>query len=950
MPSPSPVPFVGHTNVSQPQLHQASDTQSVTASEDYYSLTSSSAYSDESQSARPAPIRRYQTPPSRYRTPMASGERIQTADMIAEQTNVPMRGTGRRRQSDADRTSYPNPLQSNPRVGAVGRKPVPSTVYEGNSPETIRGPIPNLAMSSAAKDLNREPSPPTPGVDDTPYIHFALDQLTRDEEVRGSRMYPGKRTYQPSPVDTRPDSQNTARPSYVSMSPEGFDNRPGSRLGAVSPIDWTYDSGEGSRAGAVSPMRPEEEYNQLPVQASSAQAIPPKHPGRNGSYQAQSSQRSSPPEVFLAFDGPSGVPYMSLDYLPALLRPIGLVAFILALLLLLAALIFSAVWSITNDRLWEYSSFGDVRYFVFQYLPTILGVLILLWLFQIQAAIYRIAPFIALSSKSSKTRSHASLLPIYPSTFAVPNLAHFSAGLPAFGTFLFISWLSLFTVPLLATSFNVYQVNGVFSWLATQGAIWTVIGLYILLLVSSVWLLIFLRRRQTGLKWDPVSLADHLVLLEKSNVLDAYASYFCANSDYDFREDVAARGDRLGYWRTSTRPNAAIHTIGAPNQPARQYIVENGTLVEKTNPRYSNQTADLDCQRLSQQTAKSLIPHSAHNTTTSPYLPLILRPLTTLALASTLFLLLLAFLIISYLPQTAIQSGFAPTLPIPVNPLGFSPTNFLYSFVPSLLGLLLFLLLQTQDLHLRRLQPIANLRSPAGSLASSSLLTSYPSDPPFLVSLRALLAGNYRLALLSFATSLATALPVLAGGVFWAQFSVPQQSTLVYGHMPAFYALSAFFAIACLAPWTLPLTRRHAERYSVPTPEGARSGKKNQMNRLVDVVALVGRSMILTEVAFRAPGSRVQMVTRLLAGSQVVGRQEGAGASKVSLVDSIRGFGGARDEGREVAGQGQSAVGEGRYALGKCKGRDGREWVGVDRVERMVGEHHREERAVEEKV
>lgn len=30
----------------------------------------------------------------------------------------------------------------------------------------------------------------TPGVDDTPYIRFAIDQLTRDEEVRGSRKYP----------------------------------------------------------------------------------------------------------------------------------------------------------------------------------------------------------------------------------------------------------------------------------------------------------------------------------------------------------------------------------------------------------------------------------------------------------------------------------------------------------------------------------------------------------------------------------------------------------------------------------------------------------------------------------------------------------------------------------------------------------------------------------------
>ncbi|PNS19626.1 hypothetical protein CAC42_7470 [Sphaceloma murrayae] len=948
MPSASPVPFVGHTNVSQPQLHQAGDTQSVTASEDYYSLTSSSAYSDESQTALPPPIRRYKTPPSRYRTPMASGERL-PAEQSMEQSSVPMRGQGRRRQSDADRTSYPNPLQSNPRPGAIGRKPVPSTVYEANSPETIRGPTPRLAMSSAAQDLDREPSPPTPGVDDTPYIHFALDQLTRDEEVRGSRMYPDQRTERLPAAIARPDSQNTARPSYVSMSPEGFDNRPGSRMGTVSPVDWT-DGARDVRSGAVSPLQPEDELvEEEPIQASSSQSIPPKHPGRNSGSQLPS-QRQPPPEVFLAFDGPSGVPYMNLDYLPILLRPAGLLAFIISLVLFLAALIFAAVWSISNDVLWEYADFGDARYFVFQYLPTLVGVSILLWLFEIQSAIYRIAPFIALSSKSSQTRGHAALLPIYPSSFALPVLAHFSAGLPAIGTFLLTSWLFIFTVPLLATSFNVYQSGGTFSWLATQGIIWTVIVLYILVLISTVWLLVFLRRRSTGLKWDPVSFADFLVLLEKSNVLDAYASFFSSASDYDFREDAATRGDRLDYWRTSSRPNAAIHTVAAPGQPARQYIVDNGTLVEKPAVRYSNQTVDLEGQRFSQQTAQSLLPRSAHDTMTArSYLPFFLHTIPSILLPATLLILIVAFLVISYLPATAVQAGFSPLLPVPVTDRGFSSSNFLYSFLPSLLGLLLFLLLQHLTITISRLQPLANLSSANGGTPESTLLASYTSSPPLLLTLRALLARDYRLALLSLATLLSAALPVLGGGMLWAQFSVPQQTTLIYAHMPAFYALTAFFAIACLASLALVMTGRQRSRYAVPTPEGSVKGRRNEMRRLVDIVALVHQSRLLSDASFRAPGSRVQMVTRVLSG---VGyeRLSGAGGrgpaeiaadragSKVSLADAVRGFRAAR---AEAAGDM-----EGRFGMGRYRGRDGRVWVGIDRVERLLGDG----REVEEKV
>ena len=51
----------------------------------------------------------------------------------------------------------------------VKRKPL--------SPETI------VARRAADSEL----SPPTPGVDDTPYIRFAIDQLTRDEELLGAR-------------------------------------------------------------------------------------------------------------------------------------------------------------------------------------------------------------------------------------------------------------------------------------------------------------------------------------------------------------------------------------------------------------------------------------------------------------------------------------------------------------------------------------------------------------------------------------------------------------------------------------------------------------------------------------------------------------------------------------------------------------------------------------------
>lgn len=89
---------------------------------------------------------------------------------------------------------------------------MPSTVFEGGSPVSDRSVSggTKIAESSAAKEIAREAGPPTPGVDDTPNIHFALDQITRDEETGGSRAYPP----QQEPIQTW-----RVQPTQVSYEP-----------------------------------------------------------------------------------------------------------------------------------------------------------------------------------------------------------------------------------------------------------------------------------------------------------------------------------------------------------------------------------------------------------------------------------------------------------------------------------------------------------------------------------------------------------------------------------------------------------------------------------------------------------------------------------------------------------------------------------------------------------
>lgn len=795
-----------------------------------------------------------------------------------------MRGHGVRRRDLAPTEISVPPIP--PRRGSpVKRKPVPSTVFE--SPprlEPIR--VPQAALSSASMQIARQYDPPTPEAD-TPYVRFAVDQITRDEDETEGKPW---------------------------LGPE-FGN--------------AYDEG---------PIPLEQEYPpvpDLPYDDIEPIPIPPRSPRRKSSQTPAQHPLQQQMSLFTPFEPLADSFYAPLTALPPILRPVRLGVFIALLTLYLVALIFTAIWSRVRTGLCSYGSLGDGKYFVFQYLPTLLGMVLLLWLFEIEKAVYRIAPFIALASKTSTTRGFGAILPMYPSSFALPSLQHARAGQRAIGLFLIASWLAIFTVPLLASSFNVYFRGspGQWVWLATQGPIWTAIALYIVLLTASIALWIFLHRRGTGLKWDVRTLADLIVITERSNILDHFADIGVGVNKYELWGHSTERQDRLGYFNTAYNPNDVFHTLGAPNRPARPYSADESILSEKLlgsqPPNYAN-INEAEYGR-----PYSYGSTGTHNTTdlvlqpdnTDNYLPWFLRTGFASIWVIIALVLLLAFLIISYLPSTAINAGFVPDLPEAVNKLGFSSSNFLYSFIPSLLGLLCLLIWQPIDLAFRRLQPYASMSSAGGCLAEKSLLLSYTSDAPFVVTLKAAVNGHIRVALLSIVSLIAAVLPILGGGVFWSQFYISQQRVRVSADMTAFYALTFFLAVYALS-YTLAFA-------------GHKRALPNRGITLADQISLLHQSRLLNDVAFHAPATKTALVTRLL--SPPVGERNsyhqqhadadaeaGVTGSKISIADSLRGFGRARAE----AGALMASVELPRYAYGKYYGRDGKRHVGVDRVGR----------------
>ena len=179
---------------SRPQLVHTDSKQSVSASDDYYSLTSEGSSSEERTT-----VLRYDTPPMRMHH--------ENRDAAQSEATIPtLRPVKQKDVNSSYKSKPPGDAFGSP---TIKRKPVSPSSSEGT---VVRRPISEI-------------SPPTPGVDDTPYIQFAIDQLTRDEEVVGSRCQ-SNCSEPPYPVGRviLNERNDTDRPELPPISPSG-DNR-----------------------------------------------------------------------------------------------------------------------------------------------------------------------------------------------------------------------------------------------------------------------------------------------------------------------------------------------------------------------------------------------------------------------------------------------------------------------------------------------------------------------------------------------------------------------------------------------------------------------------------------------------------------------------------------------------------------------------------------------------
>ncbi|KAI3395539.1 hypothetical protein diail_1201 [Diaporthe ilicicola] len=732
---------------------------------------------------------------------------------------------------------------------AQRRRSVPVVPMAGRPAEVFRD---QLALEAARV---------TPGVDDTPYIQYALEAMTREQQGQSnlsSMSSEGQRLVSDQGLGyyQHQNAPNTAQPASSRSR-----NLTGPNKEQSAPLLAAPDLASASQRSSMSTL----------VRGNNAgTAAPPVEP---------TPEAWRPIEPELMTDGRERI-NPRLVFKPKILRPASMISLMILCLVMIAALVFCAIYSVRWAGLWEYSgSIYNGQYFLFRVFPAILGAVILFYAQCIVTTMIRIRPYARLASAEKKGRADAIFDELYPTSFLRPHLV---------GTWdiwvpMLITWVMNITIPLQSCLFTVIYVDRQWRWATVQGVAWTLVALYILLAAAIAIELTHWLKGKTGVMWDPRSIADVIAIVSQSDTLAEYKDTETIGSRDDLKKILGDRRyDLLAYW-TSAEHNKNQHlwyTLGSGSyqdawgSPAlfRETFDEKGSSQAHEKPTSAERRAqrkDVLWGGISRSSPD--LPNVRYR-----YIPRCLNSLTLLCYIIFGLGLVLAIFIVSFMPSTRITEGFLPRLSAAPIEGAFSAADFLYSFVPALLGLILFMGFQDLDLQLRILQPWGELSDPPsrGALPEASILADYASCYPFQSTWHALRNGHWRVAYISLFSTLFICLPIFAGGMFIA-LTPDDNIVRVFPQIPLFA-----LALVLLVLYWLALVILYPKRKQFRLP--------HRVNCLAEVISFVANDDLMGDEAFQG---MIRNKTTLVGKLGVDRRDE----EKPRWVFSIGGAG-ARDD------------------------------------------------------
>ena len=203
------------------------------------------------------------------------------------------------------------------------------------------------------------------------------------------------------------------------------------------------------------------------------------------------------------------------------------------------------------------------NHLAFRYVPAAIGTLTTIWWRTVISTLGRMTPYISMAAQASvyersSHRVHRTLNNTYADDIFTWNFWSMAAN----GHWLlFISVLAqrlmmIFIVPLKASFISIVADQNGWTIIVLPKVGYALISIYATLICVATGMLIRLWDRDTGVKWDPVSLADQLTLVQGSNLLGMYQGLEFANQKQcadALKERSPQYGSlRLGYWKHRT--------------------------------------------------------------------------------------------------------------------------------------------------------------------------------------------------------------------------------------------------------------------------------------------------------------------------------------------------------------------------------------------------------------
>ncbi|KAM0323150.1 hypothetical protein ACHAQA_009000 [Verticillium albo-atrum] len=707
----------------------------------------------------------------------------------------------------------------------------------------------------------------TPGVDDGPFINYALGALTQEVWPRHSgasdatsRVQIGTSWQNPENYGEDSDDEYSAPRRQLSKGR--------SLVPSLAPVPSVYTRNSVRHSAVPQSRDDDDEPNAVPIRLEAFNTTRPLSQPRSmtsSRFAGEDEPKPRGPDSWIPISevyptrreglpkldiiDPLRIHYPEITYLPRILRLPSMMAMAALCVMMIVMLLVSAILTTIRPGL-LLLQFGvdDIhhgQYFLFRILPQLLAAAIFVYAQCIMTTTIRILPFKCMTSDETEKRRDALFHDLYPTTFLMPHLT----GPTIMKACMAVIWLNAFTIPLLSSSFTVARVDGQWTWSAVQGVVYMAMVLYILLLAAIVTLAMYWHRRVTGLLWDPRSIADIAYMMYKSNTLGDYERTELVRNKKQMQSILRNRRvDRLGYWMMEDPEVTPWYGIGLDSHlDSRRGRID---LAE---------TAEDDIrQRESMNSLKISLVSGVDNTIRHQHLPWCLRDgqMTGFAVVSTL--LLVALIAVSFMQGAGWMRGFRPGH-MSVYPGGgnFSAANFLFSFIPSLIGLLLYLFLLSLDMSLRTTQPWAELNNPLGSPAGRSMLLDYAACHPFQSTYHAAKNKHWRVAAVSLMGTLAVFIPILAGGLFMARNIEGSNDSRMRPNRAVFFILLAllilyWFALMSLVPC----------RFSHRMPHSATC--------LSDIISFLCTDDVREEKGFQFPEAkdRQTMLTKLGLGKR----------------------------------------------------------------------------------